>query len=64
MAINLDDVMRIGSVLDRFGITRTTLYRWIKLRGFPAGRHLAGSPNSKAFWLKPEVEEWLDENLL
>lgn len=41
-------------VLARYGISRATLDRWIKGRGFPAPRHIVG----KRHFALSEVDQW------
>ena len=49
--------LRFNDLRDRRIINnRTTLYRWIQERGFPAGILLG--PNTRA-WAEDEVEAWL-----
>ena len=50
--------LRFDDLRDRRIVkNRTTLYRWIKERGFPAGILLG--PNTRA-WPEDEVDAWLE----
>ncbi len=49
--------LRFDDLRDRRIVNnRTTLYRWIKERGFPIGILLG--PNTRA-WTEDEIETWL-----
>ena len=52
-------ILREPEVLERVGISRSTLYRWIKSGDFPEPVQL-GPPGSRAKgWIEEEIEEWL-----
>ncbi len=51
-----DTIIRLPEVMTRTGLKRTTLYRLIKLRAFPA--QVAMSPNCVGWYLS-EVEAWI-----
>ncbi len=51
-------LMRAGQVAQRFGISRTTLWRWCRSGHFPPAAQLG--PQTVA-WRTSTVEAWLDE---
>lgn len=52
-------LLRLPSVLERIGVSRTTLYRWIGQGVFPRPRSL--TPNgSTVAWLSSEVDAWIN----
>ena len=52
-------ILREPEVLERVGISRSTLYRWIKSGDFPEPVQL-GPPGSRAKgWFEEDIEEWL-----
>ncbi|WP_284322932.1 helix-turn-helix transcriptional regulator [Dyella acidisoli] len=51
-------LLRLPAVLARVGISRATLYRWMRQDQFPRPRSL--TPNgSTVAWLAAEVEAWI-----
>lgn len=51
-------LLRLKVVLQRIGVSRTTLYRWIHTGHFPRPRSLTPSGSTVA-WLAGEVEAWI-----
>lgn len=51
-------IYRKKSVLDKFGISETTLRRWMANEGFPRPRQLG--PRAVG-WISSEIEKWLDQ---
>lgn len=48
--------LRLGEVKDRTGLSRSTIYSWIKLGQFPASHSLG---NRLVGWLESEVASWI-----
>ena len=53
-------LLRIGEVLRLCGLSRTTLYREIKLHNFPAPVRLSAR---SVGWLQEDVAQWLDARI-
>jgi prophage regulatory protein len=57
---NPDRILRLKEVLARVGLSRSTVYAWMKEGKFPAqvklGRHLVG-------WSDKSVSAWLNETI-
>lgn len=49
-------IRRRPQVLERFGISAATLYRWIERDGFPRPIKLGGH---SVGWIDSEIEEWV-----
>lgn len=49
-------ILRLGEVLSRTGLGRTTLYELIKVALFPAAVAITGKAVG---WLEHEVDEWI-----
>ncbi len=49
-------IFRKPAVLERFGVSDTTLRRWIKAEGFPPPRQLG--PRAVG-WIASELDTWL-----
>ncbi len=47
---------RLRQLQEELGVSRATIYRWIKEYNFPQPYKLG--PNT-SLWYKPEVEEWV-----
>ena len=61
MVTHMTTYLRFNDLRERRIVdNRTTLYRWIKERGFPPGILLG--PNTRA-WTEEEVEAWLAERV-
>lgn len=56
------DFWRLARVIEVTGLSRTTIYRRIKARTFPAGRPYHHSTG--VFWLDTEIREWQRRELL
>ena len=54
----MDRIMLTNEVLERIGVSNTTLWRLEKRGEFPARRRI--SPN-RVGWLASEVEAWIQE---
>ncbi|WP_240352183.1 helix-turn-helix transcriptional regulator [Chromobacterium alkanivorans] len=50
-----DRFLRCATVLDRCGISKTTMYDWIAGGGFPAPIPLGGK---SVAWLESEIDAW------
>lgn len=56
---SLGDLRDIG-----ISVSRVTLWRWARDGRFPAPIRLGGSnPGNLNFWLKEEVDAWLEERI-
>ena len=53
---NPDRILRINAVLERTGLTRSTLYREIERGTFP---HQVKLSERCAGWREPAVNEWM-----
>ena len=51
-------LLRLQDVLQRIAVSRTTLYRWVRLGQFPRPRSLTPTGSTVA-WLATEVEAWI-----
>jgi len=51
---NAEIYLSADDVMARFDISRTTLWRWVKDRGFPAARTIGG----KRYFRRADVNEW------
>lgn len=51
-------LLRLPAVLARVGISRATLYRWIRQGHFPHPRSLTPSGSTVA-WLSADIEAWI-----
>jgi len=47
---------KLKDLQEEFGVSRATLYRWIKEYNFPKPYKLG--PNT-SLWFKPEVDDWV-----
>lgn len=55
----MEKKMKSIEVLKYVGITNSTLYRWIKVKGFP--KPYKPRPNL-SLWDKKEINRWLEKN--
>nr|WP_321382874.1 AlpA family transcriptional regulator [uncultured Vibrio sp.] len=53
-------VLRLCEVTEMLGVSKSTIYNWIKDGTFPPGLSLG--PKSRG-WLSEEVENWVYERL-
>jgi prophage regulatory protein len=51
-------ILRLPAVIERVGVSRPTIYLWIKKGAFPA--QLKIGPNASG-WLAAEVDAWIAE---
>lgn len=56
-------VLRLPEVLRRIGVSRSTLYAWIKGGHFPSPIKLGGSQHSASGWLESAVNQWLQQRI-
>jgi len=52
--------LRISKVIERTGLSRSTIYYWIKRGEFPAPVHLG---QRTVAWLESEVNLWMEQRL-
>ena len=52
--------LRISEVLDRVGVSRPTIYRWVASGEFP--KQIAIGANS-VVWLESDVTNWMDQRI-
>ena len=57
--LKFDTLLRIKQVTERTGISKTTLYNWIKEGKFPKAIHVQGSRMSS--WPSSDIDEWIAE---
>lgn len=55
-------LLRLPVVLQRVGVSRTTLYRWAGLGMFPKPRPLTPTGSTVA-WSAAEVDAWIESKL-
>ena len=53
-----DYFLRLPQVLDYVGVSKPTIYRWIKEKTFPEPIKLS---TRMAVWKKADVQEWMRE---
>lgn len=51
--------LKLGDILKRYNIQRTTLFRWRKDNNFPLP---ISPPNSRPFWRLADIELWEQGN--
>lgn len=56
-----DEFWRLDRVKSVSGLSKTTIYRRIKARTFPASRPYRGSDG--VFWLASEIRDWQGREL-
>jgi len=56
----MSKVIRLPQVADRVGIAKSTVWKWIKTKGFPRPTRL--SPRVSV-WKMSEVDAWLDAQM-
>ena len=52
--------LRISEVLDRVGVSRPTIYRWVAEGEFP--KQISIGANS-VVWLESDVTKWMDHRI-
>ena len=52
--------LRISEVLDRVGVSRPTIYRWVAACEFP--KQISIGANS-VVWLESDVTKWMDQRI-
>ena len=52
--------LRISEVLDRVGVSRPTIYRWVAVGEFP--KQISIGANS-VVWLESDVTQWMDQRI-
>ena len=52
--------LRISEVLDRVGVSRPTIYRWMREGTFP--KQISIGANS-VVWLESDVTKWMDQRI-
>lgn len=54
-------LLRLKEVCEMLGISRSTIYHYIKSHGFPKPIKLGSSPTSPSAWDKQEIDNWIEE---
>ncbi len=54
-----DRILRIDKVLERTGLSKTTLYRLVNSGDFPQPVRLGGPDSRAVGWRLSEVQEWI-----
>ena len=52
--------LRISAVLNRVGVSRPTIYRWMKEGNFP--KQIEIGANS-VVWLESDVTQWMEDQI-
>ena len=52
--------LRISEVLDRVGVSRPTIYRWVAAGEFP--KQISIGANS-VVWLESDITKWMDQRI-
>ena len=52
--------LRISEVLDRVGVSRPTIYRWMREGTFP--KQIAIGANS-VVWLESDITKWMEDQM-
>lgn len=55
------ELWRIGTVTQKVGLSRATIYRFISENRFPKSQPYKGS--NRVFWLSSEIRQWQWEQL-
>ncbi len=50
-------ILRLTAVLEKLGISKATVYRWIQTEGFPSPIHLG--PRAVG-WTEDSIEKWVE----
>jgi prophage regulatory protein len=59
----MEKFLRLRDVLDQTGLSRTTIYRWIKTGDFPRQVKPWSGPNAPSLWVRSEVDAWMQEKI-
>lgn len=59
---NAPALLRLPVVLQRVGVSKTTLYRWASIGMFPKPRALTPTGSTVA-WSAAEVDAWIESKL-
>ena len=54
-------ILRLKEVLDRTGLSRTTLWRRVKSGQFPPPVRLGGPDSRAVGWLAEDLDDWFDD---
>ena len=52
--------LRLSEVIDRVGVSRPTIYRWMSKGSFP--KQIAIGANS-VVWLESDITKWMDQRI-
>ena len=52
--------LRISEVVDRIGVSRPTIYRWVAAGEFPKQIQLGAN---SVVWLESSVTEWMEKQI-
>jgi len=55
-----DRIYRLSDVIQRTGVSRSTIYNWVKSNTFPAPRRLG---KRLIVWSEADLESWLEAQL-
>ena len=53
-------VLRLHKVIEKTGMSRATIYAYLKIRNFPAPISLG---ERSVGWLESEVDQWIDSRI-
>jgi predicted DNA-binding transcriptional regulator AlpA len=54
--MSLDKMLQMKDLMEVFGVSRATIYEWVKKEGFPKSYKIGG----KNFWKRSEIEAYLE----
>ena len=53
--------VKIGELADKFGVSKSTIYKWVNERSFPKPIVFGeAKKNTTVRWLETDIQEWLD----
>ena len=52
-------LLSVNDLIDKLGVSRTTLYKWRKSGKLPEGRRIAGSNLVK--WSESTIDQWIKQ---
>lgn len=61
MKRNIRKILRMKAVLNRTGLSKTTLWRRVKSDQFPPPVRLGGPDSRAVGWIAEEVDDWIDK---